>query len=194
MGVPPLQTGAPYCNHSEIKRFRALRRPLHNPYCFASTSLRSGRYLKDEMRRAVRRSVSPAQSGSHRLEITVVFTGSEATPAALAEAAQLASGLRARITLLVPCIVPYPLPLNEPPVPLEFLARRFKTVASAQPVETTVALCACRDRLEFLKTHLPLNRPVVIGSRKRWWPTREARLARQLERRGHDVILVASGK
>jgi hypothetical protein len=29
---------------------------------------------------------------------------------------------------------------------------------------------------------------VVLGGRKRWWPTREKKLARQLRRAGHEVV------
>jgi hypothetical protein len=30
---------------------------------------------------------------------------------------------------------------------------------------------------------------VIVGSRKRWWPTREKKLAAALRRDGHRVIL-----
>lgn len=54
------------------------------------------------------------------LNIAVVFTAVEPTLATLNHAGTLASNLGARISLLVPQAVPYPLPLSAPPVSHEF--------------------------------------------------------------------------
>jgi hypothetical protein len=123
-----------------------------------------------------------------KLNIAVVFTSVESTLAALKEAGALANSLGARITLLVPQIVPFPLPLESPPVLLEFNERRFRVIASQSPVETTVRIYLCRDGLETLTKVLIPGSLVVIGGRKRWWPTREKKLARQLRRAGHEVV------
>src|ERR1019366_1427237 len=69
----------------------------------------------------------------NRLNIEVVFTSVEATLAALKEAATLATSLGARITLLVPQVVPYPLPLQSSPVLAVFNDRRFRVIASKSP-------------------------------------------------------------
>jgi hypothetical protein len=123
-----------------------------------------------------------------KLSITVIFTSVESTLAALKEAGALACSLGARITLLVPQVVPYPLPLESPPVLLEFNERRFRLIASQSPVETTVRIYLCRDGLETLMNVLSPGSIVVIGGQKRWWPTRAKRLARQLGRDGHEVF------
>jgi hypothetical protein len=123
-----------------------------------------------------------------KLNISVVFTSVESTLAALREAGGLASSLGARITLLVPQVVPYPLALETPPVLIEFNEKRFRTIASQSPVETTVQIYLCRDGLETLTNVLNPGSIVVIGGRKRWWPTREEQLARQLRREGHEVV------
>ena len=123
-----------------------------------------------------------------KLSIAVIFTSVESTLAALKEAGTLASSLGARITLLVPQVVPYPLPLESPPVLLEFNERRFRLIASQSPVETTVRIYLCRDGLEILTNVLSPGSIVVIGGQKRWWPTREKKLARQLRRAGHEVF------
>ena len=78
---------------------------------------------------AIERTLAPA-TGQHsrssvgetdkRLNIAVVFTSIEATLGALKEAGTLAGSLGGRITLLVPQVVPYPLPLESPPVLLVF--------------------------------------------------------------------------
>jgi hypothetical protein len=123
-----------------------------------------------------------------RLNIDVVFTSIEATLGALQKAADLANRLAARITLVVPQVVPYPLPLGSPPVLLDWNERRFRVIAEESPVETTVQIYLCRDRLQTLSAVLKAHSVVVVGGRRRWWPTWETRLARTLRRAGHEVI------
>ncbi len=124
-----------------------------------------------------------------RLNISVVFTTVESTLAALKEAGTLASSLGARITLLVPQVVPYPLPLETPPVLVEFNEKRFRVIANQSEVETGVQIYLCRDRVQTLTSVLKPGSIVVLGGRKRfWWPTRDQVLARDLRRAGHEVI------
>ena len=124
-----------------------------------------------------------------KLEVAVIFTAVESTITALKHAAFLASSLGARISLVVPHVVPYPLPLNEPPVALDFAERRFRVIAEHSRVETRVAVYLGRDRLQTLRAVLKPDSIVVIGGRKTWWPSAEKRLARGLRRAGHEVIL-----
>jgi hypothetical protein len=151
-----------------------------------------------------------------KLDIAVVFTSVDGTLAALKEAGHLASSLGGRITLVVPQIVPYPLPLSSPPVLLDFNERRLRVIASNCRVETRVCIYLCREAFETLSAVLkphslvvlgsaksaarttksvgncPVPRSVLrgfIGSRKRWWPTPEERLAAKLRRLGHRVVV-----
>jgi hypothetical protein len=124
------------------------------------------------------------------MDIAVVFTSVEPTLRALKRAGALAHRLNSRVTLVVPQIVPYPLPLTSPPVLLDFNERRFFVVASESHIETTVRIYLCRDRWDALELVLQSHSLVVIGRRKRWWPTAEAWLARGLRRAGHEVIVV----
>src|SRR5579862_4437955 len=103
----------------------------------------------------------------HGLNVSVIFTSVEATLAALKEAGSLAGSLGARITLLVPQVVPYPLPLETPPVLLEFNEKRFRVIATQSPVETSVQIYLCRDKLEALTSVLSPRSVVVLGGRKR---------------------------
>jgi hypothetical protein len=137
----------------------------------------------------------PTQSiggaADQKLNISVVFTSLESTLAALKEAGNLASSLGERIKLVVPQVVPYPLPLETPPVLLEFSENRFRLMASESPVETTVQIYLCRDRLETLTSVLKPGALVVVGGRRRrwpWWPTKDERLARKLRRTGCEVL------
>lgn len=129
-----------------------------------------------------------ATEADQRLNIAVIFTSAESTLAALKEAGALASSLGARITLLVPQVVPFPRPLESPPVLIEFNERRFRILANQIAVETSVRIYLCRDGLETLTSVLSPGSVVVLGGRKRWWPTREKKLARRLRRAGHEVV------
>lgn len=124
------------------------------------------------------------------LDVVVVFTAIDVTIAALRKAGVLANRLSAHITLLVPQIVPYPLPITSPPVLLDFNERRFRVIACESPVKTTVKIVLCRDTLLTLTEVLKPHSLVVMGGRKHWWPTAENKLARKLRRLGHEVILV----
>lgn len=138
---------------------------------------------------ASRRPESPSGGGADsKLNIAVIFTAVESTLAALKHAGVLASNLGARISLVVPQVVPYPLPLNNPPVSLGFNERRFRVITGQSRVETKVAVYLCRDRMKTLKAVLKPHSLVVVGGRKTWWPTSEKRLAAGLRRAGHEVI------
>ena len=139
---------------------------------------------------AARHQKTPAEGAATKLSIAVVFTSVESTLEALKEAGKLACSLNARITLMVPQVVPFPLPLASPPVLLDFNERRFRVIADQSPVETMVQIYLCRDRDETLQNVLPPRSVVVVAGPKRWWPTSEKRLARRLRQGGHEVFLV----
>jgi hypothetical protein len=130
-----------------------------------------------------------AEESDSKLDIFVVFTSVEATLTALKEAGDLAATLGGRITLIVPQIVPYPLPLTSPPVLVDFNERRLRVIASHCRVETRVSIYLCRDPLETLKSVLKAGSLVVVGAQKHWWPTREKRLAAKLRHSGYEVVV-----
>jgi len=135
-------------------------------------------------------SVERPRDTESRLEIFVVFTTLELTAAALKRASALACNLGARIVILAARVVPYPLALTTPPVQPSFDERRLRRIAAECSVETTVILCMCRDLWQSLTLALTPNALVVLGVRKRWWPTRETGLARKLRRAGYKVVVV----
>ncbi len=132
----------------------------------------------------------------HPLEIVVMFTDVPGTLKALKTAAELAHNLNGRIRVLAPQVVPYPLPLESPPVSKEFNERRFQTLASQGSalvrIDTRVELCLCRDRVAALCQTLEPEALVVMGVHQSWWPTAEKVLARKLRSKGYHVILVDS--
>jgi hypothetical protein len=130
-----------------------------------------------------------AAESDSKLDISVVFTSVDATLAALKEAGSLAASLGGRITLIVPQIVPYPLPLTSPPVLVDFNERRLRVIAHHSRVDTRVSVYLCRDPLETLGSVLKPNSVVVIGVRRHWWPTAEKRLEKKLRHLGHHVVI-----
>lgn len=128
-----------------------------------------------------------------RLNISIIFTSVDATLGALKEARSLlgqqAGSLGGHITLIVPQIVPYPLPLTSPPILMDFNERRLRVIANNCRIDTRVCIYLCRDLLETLKSVLKPHSVVIVGSRKRWWPTAEQRLAAKLRSAGHEVIV-----
>jgi hypothetical protein len=135
--------------------------------------------------------IKPRESGSRlELPVFVLFTSIKMTLKALEKAVQLARSRRTGITILALRTVPFPLPLDEPPVPFEFVIRRFEKLAEPFPEKTRISAYLCRDPMEALKRLLIRNCQVVMGVRKNLWPNRDQRLARGLRRSGYDVISV----
>jgi hypothetical protein len=124
------------------------------------------------------------------LNISVLFTSADSTRSALVKAGTMAENLGARITVLLTQTVPFPRPLDDPPVSIVWNEHRLRQIAIHSPVETAVRIYLCRDRLQTLKSVLQPGSIVVIGCRKRYWTTSEARLARKLRQIGHEVILM----
>lgn len=128
--------------------------------------------------------------GGHQLDLKVIFTDPLRTAAAIITARTMASGLGARITLLVAQVVPYPLPLSAPPVSPEFTQKLIESVTT-DPA-TAVEILLCRDRYETLHHALSPDSVVIVGARKRhWWPCWERKLAKLLRHDGRRVLVIA---
>jgi hypothetical protein len=142
------------------------------------------------LRSATQKAAAAAEPTSD-LEVNVIFTDRGGTLAALKTAGALALNLRARINLLAFQVVPLAFPLARPPVSIPFSQQRLLDLASqgAQGhLDTAVQLYICRNERQALLQVLRPKSVVVIGSRKRWWPTQESKLARMLRSQGHQVI------
>lgn len=128
------------------------------------------------------------------LTVTVLYTTAEDTVCALKRAAELAHNLGSSIRLLVMRVVPFPLPLNAPPVPVQFMERQAGMLAREAGVDTDVHIIDCRDREEVLMGLLPSNSVVVLGDTPHWLPGKISRLARLLRRQGHEVVLIVRNR
>jgi hypothetical protein len=136
------------------------------------------------------------EGDGYGLPITVVYTTQVGTLAALKTAAALARDLNGRLGLIVPEVVPFRLPIDQPRVSVDFLRKRqdeLVTEAGLTAGEIRVQICVCRDTKETLGRLLPTPSLVVLGGRRRLWPSRERRLETFLSRLGHHVIFVDAG-
>lgn len=129
-------------------------------------------------------------SSESAISVFVVFTSIEMTLRAFEKARDIAGPLGAGIVIVAVQVVPFPLQLNEPPVSMEFVIRRFEEKAGELGDKTSVSAYLCRDPMEALKRVLNPNCPIVIGFVKKWWPTRNERIAGKLHRAGYNVISV----
>src|SRR6185369_16798453 len=112
---------------------------------------------------------------------------------ALTTGVPLARGRRARLVLLVPQVVPYPLPVDAPSEATAFTERRYRELVRDAHGEAEIKVCLCRTPRDVLQL-LPVASTVVVGGRVGpAWPSPEERLSRQLIRLGHHAVLAASG-
>ena len=133
-------------------------------------------------------------SGFSSVAVYVVATTAEGTEFALATAGRLADGLDVQIIILVPHVVPYPLALDDDTEASSAIARHYSAIASAIGLDATVRLCRCRSPRDVFRSHLRERSIVVVGGcRHRLWPTSAERLARRLERQGHQVLFATMG-
>src|SRR4030095_9221540 len=131
---------------------------------------------------------------SGKLRINVLFTEFAASSAALQQAVDLAIDLDAETNIIVPHVVPFPLDLECPAVPLEFTCNRLRLLAGSVGADPYVHVYLCRDVMDLLRTILPVDSIVVVGSRKQWFARwRIERFAHQLRNNGWQVILAQYG-
>jgi hypothetical protein len=135
----------------------------------------------------------PAETDAHpELEIFVIFTDHSGTLAALRMADHLGEKLDARLRLLMLYEVPYALPLTRPAVNVRVLEGQLFTFVSKTPVNVAAHIYLCRDKYRTVRLILKPRSIVILGGRRRWWPTAEHRLASVLKKDGHHVIFAES--
>lgn len=124
-----------------------------------------------------------------KLEINVIYTDCKATLAAIRYSARLATSLHARIRILLPAIVPYPLTLDACPVCEAHHRRLLSSVVDGMLIETVAEIVRCREYADLNRT-IPSHSIVVVGRCRRWWSPLSVgnRLERALSAGGHIVI------
>lgn len=133
-----------------------------------------------------------AGDAGQRMEVNVLFTTHAGTLAALKIGVRLGSDLHTQPRVLLLYEVPYTLPIAKPAVPNGLLEHRIRELARESATEITARIILCREARRTLRQILRPHSLVVIGGKRRWWPTKEQRWARLLRREGHEVIFADS--
>lgn len=124
------------------------------------------------------------------LELVVPYTNPALAVKVLAAAIELARGVGAAVTLMAVYVLPYPSPLECQDGIRQRLEAELSAVVRSTQAVIRVKLVFARDREDAFIGLLPRQSLVVIGTKDRWWRTREERLARRLTSSGHSVAVV----
>jgi hypothetical protein len=131
----------------------------------------------------------PSDSKTGVLWMVIPYTTPELTRAALRHAG-VCSDLDVHVVLVDIQVVPYPCSLDQPPINKEFSGRRLAELLEETGLSGRAAVLYTRDWLEAFKRVLEPGSLVILATKKRWWPTREEKLARTLTKAGHQVMLL----
>ena len=124
------------------------------------------------------------------LWITIPYTTPQLTREALRYAGVCTDALDVHIHLIDVHTVPFPCPMECPPVSKEHSERRLLELAQQSRLPGRAHVVYSRDQFEGFLGALPPKSLVVIATKKRWWPTRETKLARFLTQAHHEVMLL----
>jgi hypothetical protein len=128
-----------------------------------------------------------------QFEVTIPYTEPDVTRAVLERAAVLAAGLHVRIRLLAVHAAPYPAPLGCPSAVHAFLVERLVELCAMSPLPADPRIVVARDLFEGFRHAVKPDSIVLLATRKRFWRTREERLARALASYGLNVNLIKLG-
>jgi hypothetical protein len=123
-------------------------------------------------------------------QIYVVFTGPEETLRAIRVAGQLASAIGAGVTVIHFRAIGFGAPLDHPAGLSPVETETFRARLAAEDGGACARVCLCRDARQAIRSVLDRRSLIVIGCRRRWWPTSSDRWRRTLEAQGYLVVLV----
>src|SRR6266568_4638967 len=130
---------------------------------------------------------TPSAIATGVLWLVIPFTTPELTRAALRHAG-VCSDLDVHVSLVDVQVVPFPCPLDQPPINSEYSRRRLPELFNESRFPGRAAVLYTRDWLEGFRRALEPKSLIVMAAKKRRWPTREKRLARALSKAGHQVM------
>jgi len=123
------------------------------------------------------------------MQFVVVHTERQVTAAVLQRAAELVSGLNASVLLLAVHTVPFPASFASASSSHAHLVEELADLATECVLPVTPHVVMARYRDEGYRYLLRDESTVLVGTRRRPWQTQEERLAHQLAKDGHKVIL-----
>jgi hypothetical protein len=105
----------------------------------------------------------------------------------------LVQDLDLSLTLLMPQVVPYQVPITRPPLAIEHTRQTALSLISGSAMgacKVSVHICVCPDRLECLRRLISPRSIVFLGGRNSWWRRPERKLAKALRALDCEVIFV----
>jgi hypothetical protein len=151
-------------------------------------------------RSAKRRQPSPTPENQSAefstFALHIVFTTWPGTLAALQLAVAQSQLLEPRIIVWAFQQIPRQFSAGSPPVATEFLKRRLRALARkcCPKTDVQIRVCLCTNQQDCMKTAFPQEGVLMVGGRKRWWRTREEKMAGFLRSCGHHVLFVATNQ
>ena len=122
-------------------------------------------------------------------DVCVLFTSPDETVGALRVASDLARLLGGEVRLVDFRVVPMGAPIDAP-TGLSRIETTFLDRVRAEAIDVRVDVYVCRNASHAIPRVFNRQSLIVIGGRRRRWPTRAERWRRMLERRGHLVLFV----
>jgi hypothetical protein len=181
--------------HSEDVQTQACHSRPRKPVTRAATVRQRAALLSYELVMSASSRIAFLHSGNSGtppapLAVVVPFTDPALTAAALEAAQDLARPFDAAVTLMAVHVVPYPSPLECREGIRRRLEEELRTMARAIPAAVRVQVVFARGQEEVYRSMLRPESLVVVGTRLRWWRTREERFGRRLAASGHSVALI----
>jgi len=152
-------------------------------------------HLAEHFGKGSGRSLQESDSGSpaRLLSVNIVYTGPQTTLPALRAADSLARDLRATVHIRAMISVPRQLAMEFAFSSIQFLKRLIGDLVErvgSERSEYVLHIYLCRSRIETLLQVLRPPSLLVIGGRRRLWPTAESRLSKAAISAGHSVAFV----
>ena len=123
------------------------------------------------------------------LSVVIPYTNPDLTQAALRHAG-VCTDLNVHVSLVDVQVVPFPSPVNQPPIDREFSRQRLAALLTATSMQGRGEVMYVRDWLEGFRSVLKPQSLVILAAKKRLWRTREEKLADWLQKAGHQVMLL----
>jgi hypothetical protein len=124
---------------------------------------------------------------ARRIEVVIPFTTVRQVQLGLRQAEQLCCGLDAIAHVIRVVVVPFPLDLDRPAISLTAAERQMASLRCHLPMTLTLTLS--RDLLQGMISAVPEQPLFVLVSKRRFWRTKEQKLARSLRCAGFEVLL-----
>jgi hypothetical protein len=124
------------------------------------------------------------------MQLVVIHSERSITAAVLKRAAELVSGLNARVLLAAVHTVPFPAPFASASTSHAHLVAQLADLASQCSLPVIPHVVMARYREEGFRFLLQEESTVLVGTKKHFWQTHEERLAGVLAKDGHKVALL----